>query len=195
LKKILKIIYIIICVKLPIFFNRFYFKLFKVKYGKGLTAIGKVFVRNHGCFIVGNNFRINSNISSNPAGGPYRTALVVANNAELIIGNNVGISGTTIVAQNSIVIEDYVMLGSGVCVYDTDFHSLKLENRISDVDTDVKTKPVKICKGVFVGARSIILKGVEIGENSIIGAGSVVTQNVPPNEIWAGNPARFIRKL
>lgn len=48
---------------------------------------------------------------------------------------------------------------------------------------------------VFIGARCIILKGVTIGENSIVGAGSVVTKSIPANEIWAGNPAKFIRKI
>ena len=53
---------------------------------------------------------------------------------------------------------------------------------------------VKICKDAFIGARSIICNAVTIGENSIIGAGSVVTKDIPANEIWAGNPARFIKK-
>lgn len=47
---------------------------------------------------------------------------------------------------------------------------------------------------VFIGARCIILKGVTIGSKSIIGAGSVVTKNIPEGEIWAGNPAKFIKK-
>ena len=54
-------------------------------------------------------------------------------------------------------------------------------------------KPVVIGNDVFIGAKSIILKGVTIGENSVIGAGSVVTKSVPANQIWAGNPAKFIR--
>lgn len=46
-----------------------------------------------------------------------------------------------------------------------------------------------------MGAYCIILKGVTIGDNSVIGAGSVVTRDVPANEVWAGNPARFMKKL
>ena len=48
---------------------------------------------------------------------------------------------------------------------------------------------------VFIGANSMILKGVKIGDRSIIGAGSVVTKNVPSDQIWAGNPAKFIREI
>ena len=64
---------------------------------------------------------------------------------------------------------------------------IKISNRF-----DVRT--FKIKDDVFIGAYSFVLKGVTIGNNSIIGACSVVTKNVPDNEIWAGNPAKFIRK-
>lgn len=53
----------------------------------------------------------------------------------------------------------------------------------------------KICDDVFIGCRSIILKGVTIGARSIIAAGSVVTKDVPADEIWGGNPAQFIKKI
>ena len=48
---------------------------------------------------------------------------------------------------------------------------------------------------MFIGGGSIILKGVTIGERAVVGAGTVVTKDIPAGEIWAGNPARFIRKL
>lgn len=53
---------------------------------------------------------------------------------------------------------------------------------------------VKIGHACFIGANSIICNSVEIGDNSIVAAGAIVTKNIPPNEIWGGNPARFIKK-
>lgn len=53
---------------------------------------------------------------------------------------------------------------------------------------------VHIGKNAYIGCNSIICKPITIGENAIIGAGSVVTKDVPANEIWAGNPAKFLRK-
>ncbi|MCD7824200.1 MAG: hypothetical protein LUG86_09355 [Oscillospiraceae bacterium] len=57
------------------------------------------------------------------------------------------------------------------------------------------TRPVAVGNGAFIGAHTIILKGVTVGEKSIVGAGSVVTKSIPDGEIWAGNPAHFIRKV
>ena len=55
--------------------------------------------------------------------------------------------------------------------------------------------PINIGSNCFIGAGSIILEGVTIGNNVVVGAGSVLAKNVPDNEIWAGNPCCFIKKI
>jgi acetyltransferase-like isoleucine patch superfamily enzyme len=89
-----------------------------------------------------------------------------------------------------------VKIGGGVKIYDTDFHFPDAGIRSGNRDLPHKaTAAVVVKDNAFIGAFSIILKGVTIGENSIIGAGSVVTKSVPDNQIWAGNPAKFIREV
>lgn len=147
-----------------------------------------------GNVIIGYNCRINSGIEYNPIGGDYRTILI-AHEGKIIIGKNVGLSNAAIISQKEIIIEDNVRIGGSVKIYDTDFHSLKVEKRLSKFDDDIGKKAVVIKKGAFIGAHSIILKGVTIGVESIVGAGSVVRTSIPDREVWAGNPARFIRKV
>lgn len=53
---------------------------------------------------------------------------------------------------------------------------------------------VRICENAFIGVNSVICKSVRVGKNAIVGAGSIVTKDIPDNEVWAGNPAKFIRK-
>lgn len=117
------------------------------------------------------------------------------NKGRLVIENNVGISNSAIICHEGIYIGEYTFIGGSCKIYDTDFHSLTLNERVKSKDLGTKTKPIRINSGAFIGAHSIILKGVSIGQNSVIGAGSVVSKNIPPNEVWAGNPAKFIKKL
>lgn len=63
------------------------------------------------------------------------------------------------------------------------------------VGEGTKRGKVKIGNNVFIGVRSIILPGITIGDNVVIGAGSVVTKDIPSNEVWAGNPVKFIRTM
>lgn len=72
---------------------------------------------------------------------------------------------------------------------------MNYSERIKKFDNDINSAEVYISEGAFIGAHSIILKGITIGKNSVIGAGSVVTQDIPNDEVWAGNPAKFIKKL
>ncbi len=150
-----------------------------------------------GYCIIGENFKMNNSLQANPIGRNQKCIFFVDKNAELIIGKNVGISAAALIAHKYISIGDNVKIGGGVCIYDTDFHSLNSNERNNPIlDKQNKTnEAVRIADNVFIGAHSTILKGVSIGENSIVGACSVVTKNISPNEIWAGNPAKFIKKI
>lgn len=169
-----------------------------VRFGKNssFNGIPYIFICRLGKCSIGSNFTCNS-MDANPIGRNTKTYIVVGDGASLTIGNFVGMSNTAISCYENIEIEDYVKMGGGVVIYDTDFHSLNPEIRkISELDFDNKmTKPIRIEENAFIGAHSTILKGVTVGKCAIIGACSVVTKDVPSYEVWAGNPAKFIRKI
>ena len=96
--------------------------------------------------------------------------------------------------NNKIYIGKRVLIGGWTNIYDTDFHPIHYLDR-KENPNDGKTDPILIDDDVFIGAHTIILKGTKIGKGSVIGAGSVVAKDIPPNQIWAGNPVRFIRNL
>ena len=141
------------------------------------------------------NVRINSGLRYNPIGGDSVAILQAQSGATLSIGNNCGISNSALIAKTSIILEDNVMIGGGCKIYDNDFHSVCYDERMQKPDPGIRSKPVVIREGAFIGAHSIILKGVTVGRHSVVGAGSVVARDIPDNEVWAGNPAVFIRKL
>jgi acetyltransferase-like isoleucine patch superfamily enzyme len=161
------------------------------------TGVPFISVALEGSCSIGRNLRMNNGIEGNPIGCYNRCTFFVDKGAKLAIGSNFGISQAAIICHLSIKIGDNVKIGGGARIYDTDFHSIDPELRLNPL-TDIINKqklPVVIEENVFIGAHSTILKGVTIGKNSIIGACSVVTRNIPPNEIWGGNPAKFIRDL
>lgn len=178
--------------------TRFLLLANNVEYGSGFESNGipKLDVWRKGKMRVGENLRINNGSSHNIIGRQQPCYFVVRSNAKLTIGNNVGISASAIICSKQISIGNNVKIGGNTVIYDTDFHSLNIENRINtELDkAHTSTSPVFIEDNVFIGAHSTILKGVRIGENSIVGAGSVVTKNIPPNEVWGGNPAKYIKK-
>tara|TARA_B100000925_G_scaffold131942_1_gene98678 strand:+ start:11242 stop:11844 length:603 start_codon:yes stop_codon:yes gene_type:complete len=110
---------------------------------------------------------------------------------EIILGKYILISpGTSIRSAKKIKIGQSTMIASDVTITDSDWHGI-----YDRTDYVASPKEVSIEDNVWIGEKSIILKGTKIGANSIIGAGSVVSGEVPPNTIYAGNPAREIRKL
>ena len=181
---------------LYILYNKLLFLLYPSEIGEKLKINGKLRRVGRGLVTIGDYVTINSCWKSNPIGGDDYTVIYAMRNSKIVIGNNVGISNSALVSQGpGIEIEDDVMIGGSCKIYDTDFHSLNFTERMQYPDPGIRMGKIVIKQGAFIGAHSIILKGVTIGRHSIIGAGSVVTKDVPDGEIWAGNPARFIRHI
>ncbi|WP_295771220.1 acyltransferase [uncultured Mucilaginibacter sp.] len=102
---------------------------------------------------------------------------------------------TTIYAAFGVTVGKNCLISSN-CGISSINHVINSDDRHRDDQDNIKySKPVVIDDNVWIGMNVCVLPGVTIGKNSIIGSGSVVTKSVPPNEIWVGNPARFIKKL
>jgi len=152
----------------------------------GLTGRGKINIGSEVIIVSG---------SVNPIAGIGFSHFTVPAGGQLDIENDCKISNCCITAVRHVQIGKRVLIGSNTMIADTDFHVIDSDLRKSDDFTHVKVAPVVIEDDVFIGARCIILKGVTIGRGAVIGAGSVVARDIPENEIWCGNPARFIRKV
>ena len=171
------------------------FFLKDVKKGKKNTFIGIPKIKRYpfSNISIGNGCRFNSSIFSTNI-GLYKkcTIVTVARQAKIIVGNNAGFSGVTLLSASIINIGDNVLVGAHSIIMDTDRHNVKPLERLTG---SVATKPIYIKENVWIGMNCIILKGVTIGENSVIGSNSVVTSDIPPNVIAAGNPCKIIMPL
>lgn len=127
---------------------------------------------------------------------------VVLPNAK--IGSNCNVCANCLI-ENDVIIGNKVTIKSGVQLWD----GVRIEDNVfigpnvtftNDKYPRSKQHPNKfeqivVHKGASIGANSTIVCGVEIGENAMVGAGSVVTKNIPANELWVGNPAKFMKKI
>lgn len=110
---------------------------------------------------------------------------------EIKLGNGSGI-GANCSIPNGVTIGENCMLGIDILMFTN-------EHRHDDLSIPMgrqgrtATEPILIGNDVWIGSRSLIMKGVHIGDGAIIAAGSVVTKDVPPYEIWGGNPAKFLK--
>jgi acetyltransferase-like isoleucine patch superfamily enzyme len=162
--------------------------------GEGVELWGSVEKRHpHGIIAIGEKSRISGYL------------VIERAESRLSIGKNTLVGPETIVdCAERITIEDDVLISYECIISDCDNHSLSYSKRKNDLELWRQSQhnwalaakaPVTIKKGAWLGARTIVLKGVTIGEGAVVGMGSVVTKDVPPFTIVAGNPARVIREI
>lgn len=168
-----------------------------VQVGRGWRCYGLPVLQRHrrSRVQIGQNCELRSHRRSNPLGPAHPVILSTRRaGAALIIGDGFGMTGGSIVCEQTITIGNRVWVGCNSVITDTDFHPLDPAYRQRQ-PLDGATAPVVIEDDVFVGMNTLILKGVRIGQGSVIGAGSVVARDIPPGVVAAGNPARVIRPL
>ncbi len=166
-----------------------------VTFGKNIGIYGVPRIQNKGKIEIGSNARLtstnNAYNSGNLIGGCY---LRTSKGAEILIGDEVFLNGTSIVSEIQVRLGSRIMIGANTLIFDTNTHTISPTNRIRNTN-NVKKAPVSIEDDVWIGSNCIILKGVKIGQGSIVAAGSVVTSHVEPFSVYAGNPAKLIRKI
>ena len=123
------------------------------------------------------------------------------------VGDFTLMNGALVMAEELIEIGSYCLISWNVGIADSDFHPSDPAQRRIDAHAlapyykdrpprpPIRTAPVRIADNVWIGMNAVILKGVTIGENSVVAAGSVVSKNVAPNTVVAGNPAVVVKEL
>ncbi|MBF8249510.1 MAG: maltose O-acetyltransferase, maltose O-acetyltransferase [Candidatus Levybacteria bacterium] len=109
-----------------------------------------------------------------------------------VVGKNCVLVNVLLDGAAQITIGDWVFFGHD-CMVLTGAHDYNLRGEARQHSAEYK--PITIKNGAWIASGSIILGGITIGENAVIGAGSVVTHDVPDNEVWCGNPAKFVKKI
>ena len=110
------------------------------------------------------------------------------------VGERCKISSHTFICEG-VTIEDNVFIGHGVMFINDSFPRATADDGNLQTEADWKVERTVVKKGASIGSGATILSNVSIGENAIVGAGSVVTKDVPPRSIVAGNPARVLRYI
>lgn len=198
---IIKIFHILSIKVKNVFYNRIvYFILWSngVTIGKNFKAGGIpiIHLSRKGKVYIGDNCVIRSWVRFSDTGENRPTVIRTKGSGSIQIGNNTGMTSTLLFSESQITIGNSVKIGGGTRIFDTNFHSTNPILRATKDDINhVKSSPIFIGDNVFIGTGCIITKGVTIGENSIIAAGSVVVKSVPANQVWGGNPAKYIKNI
>jgi acetyltransferase-like isoleucine patch superfamily enzyme len=110
------------------------------------------------------------------------------------VGRNCKVSSHTFICEG-VTIEDDVFIGHNVTFINDSYPRATTQEGTLQTEADWTVEPTVVKRGASIGSGCTILANVTIGEHSIVGAGSVVTKDVPPHTIVAGNPAKFLRRI
>ncbi len=110
------------------------------------------------------------------------------------VGKNCKVSSHSFICEG-VTIEDNVFIGHGVTFINDCYPRATAPDGQLQTEKDWKVEQTLVRKGASIGSGATVLSNVVIGENAVIGAGSVVTREVPPNTIVAGNPAKVLRSI
>jgi acetyltransferase-like isoleucine patch superfamily enzyme len=110
------------------------------------------------------------------------------------VGNRCKISSHTFICEG-VTLEDEVFIGHNVVFTNDLYPRATSDSGQLQTESDWTCIPTLVKRGASIGSGAVLLCGITVGENAMIGAGSVVTKDVPPNTIVAGNPARIIKQL
>lgn len=169
-------------------------------YRNKVTFKGNAFL-NFGALIIGmdnkNQIILGKNVD-------LYGCLSVGEKGKIVIGDYTGMGRRALIqALDSVEIGRFGYIGPDVLIFDSNHHSIYARDRMIDTlgsekgvhGANVVTKPIKIGNHVWIGRRAMIFKGVVIGDRSIVGANAVVTHDVPPDTVVAGNPARVVKQI
>jgi len=157
--------------------------------GKHLQLIALPNVHGHTSLYIGDDVRFSGSLAI--ASGRFNDRPTLRIGDRAFIGHNVSIT-----CNQEVVIEDDVLIAGNCRISDYDGHPSCLEKRlIGGLPDGQDIRPVRICRGAWIGAGVSIFKGVTVGEGAIVGANSTVTRDVPPYCVAAGSPARVVKRV
>jgi hypothetical protein len=156
--------------------------------GDGVVANHRLLIKGPGTIVVG----AGANLFAFGVG--RHTRLVTRRRGACIrIGANARLNGAEIQADTLIEVGPDCIVGQAHLI-DTDMHALDRDRR-TNRSARIRSEPIVLERDVWVARGAAILPGVRVGEGSVVGYGSVVTSDVPPGVVVAGNPARVVKSL
>lgn len=185
-----------------IYWNRLYFMLLGVKFGRNMKVFNKIYVMGNGHITIGDNLVCRSGDGLNALSRNIRGIFFTDSQGKIEIGNNVGMSSVCLWSKENITIGDNVNIGADSLIIDTDAHphdyvqrrrSFKQQMGEEKYEEYIPAAPIVIEDDVWIGSRCQILKGVNIGARSIVAAGSVVNKSIPSDVIAGGVPCKVIK--